>query len=313
MTDLRLGEGIHDIPDRDYLDDPAPEPSLNNSIAKVLVECSPRHAYAVHPRLGGVAGEDDDATEEMDAGKAAHAMFLRGEDAIEVIPFPSYQTKEAKRLRDEARAAGKIPLKLAKYESVVRIVNALEVFRQRTGAFTRGKPEQTLIWRESEGFWCRAKVDWLPDDPGAPLWDLKSTGGRATPRSWGRIAFDTGADMQAVHYARGAEIVRGEPPAGMCFVVVEQKPPHGIRVFRMTEAAREIGEAKCAEARERWFESVRTGRWSQYPDEIVDIEPPAWERMAWEYRTATGRGLRQVNERREADTAMLLQAGHFGG
>lgn len=312
---LRLGEGIHDISDSDYLADPAPEASLNNSIAKVLVECSPRHAYALHPRLGGVAGDDSDATDEMDAGHAAHAMFLRGEGAIEVIPFADYRTKEAKALRDVARAKGKIPLKVAKYESVLRIVEALEAFRQRTGAFTRGKPEQTLIWREEPGFWCRAKVDWLPDDPGAPLWDLKTTGGRATPRNWGRIAFDVGADMQAVHYARGAEIIRGEPPAGMCFAVVEQKPPHGIRVFRITEAGREIGEAKCAEGRERWLQSVRSGEWPLYADEIVDIEPPAWERMAWEYRTATGRGLshEQRAQRREAATGMLLQAGQFGG
>ena len=48
-----LDAGIHDIPPREYHADPCPAPSLSRSIAKLLVERSPAHAYAAHPRLGG--------------------------------------------------------------------------------------------------------------------------------------------------------------------------------------------------------------------------------------------------------------------
>ena len=88
-----------------------------------------------------------------------------------VIPYATYQSTQAKALRDEARKAGLIPLKTAKYQAAMRVVEALEKFRASTGAFTRGKAEQTLIWREGAE-WARCLVDWLPDDPGGPNYGI---------------------------------------------------------------------------------------------------------------------------------------------
>jgi hypothetical protein len=312
-----LSQGIHDIPDIEYHADPAPEPSLSRSIAKLLIETSPAHAFAGSPRLTGAAPTHE-ATDAMDIGSAAHRIFLHGQDDIAVIPFPTYQSKDAKAQREAARQAGLIPLKAADYEHALRIVDALEDFRVRTGAFTGGKPEQTLIWQDT-GHWGRCKVDWLPHEAGAPLWDLKTTAGFAVEKVWSRAAFEGAADMQAVHYARGAEIVRGEPPDGMLFCVVEQSAPYGIKVFSLSPAALEIGQAKCAEARARWVECLATREWPGYPPEIEVIEPPPWIMRQWEARTATGRALRHQPTRseraevREARIEKMLASGNFGG
>ena len=40
-----------DMPEADYHKDPSPTPSLSSSIAKLLVNESPYHAYRQHPRL----------------------------------------------------------------------------------------------------------------------------------------------------------------------------------------------------------------------------------------------------------------------
>jgi hypothetical protein len=319
---MLLDQGVHDIPDVDYHADPAREPSLSRSIAKALIQQSPLHARMMHPRLNPLLGTGSDASDEMDIGSAAHAMFLKGEDAIAVIPFASYASKEAKAQRDAARAEGRIPLKQHHYERAISIVNALVRFRDETGAFTLGKPERTLICQDTQ-HWSRIKVDWLPDDPAAPLWDLKTTAGIASAQKWTRAAFEAGADMQAAFYARVSEIVRGEPPAGMCFAVVEQDYPHGIRVFELGAEALEIGEAKCAEARRLWVECMASGVWPSYPTEIETVDAPPWEIRQWEYRTATRQAMLQHQqaqmqaERRDSArynaVDKILAAGNMGG
>jgi hypothetical protein len=292
-----------------YHSDPAPQPSLSRSIARVLIEASPAHAYAQHPRLGGSAptgpasGDDD-----MDIGSAAHCMFLEGQDRVAVIPFDSYRTNAAKELRDDALREGRIPLKSKQYATALNVTEALEEFRAKTGLFTAGKPEQTLVWDEGD-HWARARIDWLPDDPAAPLLDLKTTGGLATIAGWGRRCFEFGADLQTAMYPRGCEFLRGEAPEGMLFVVVETDPPYGIRVFELDPVALEVGRAKCAAARAVWFQCMRDG-WPNYPLITEPILPPPWVVRQWEETRIGGIG------RAVEDTAFIqrmIKQGNWGG
>lgn len=314
---MTLDEGIHFVRHDEYLADPAPEPSLNASTAKILIENSPQHAYAIHPRLGGGrALGDADVSEEADIGTAAHEMFLLGSDAVAVLDVDSFRTNAAKQARDEARAAGKLPLKKANHQAVLRIVDALEEFRGRTGAFTKGQPERAMIWRDGP-IWCRGKIDWLPDDPGAAPWDLKTTGGRATIDGFTRVAFDKRYEVQDAFYARGLELLRDEEPDLMRFCVVEQKPPYGIRVFGMSPAARELGQAEAAEARDLWTACIASGEWPTYPEVTEMLEPPLYKLRAWEYRMMSARPAaltwEQKNAVREGHAARFIQVGQFGG
>jgi hypothetical protein len=129
---ISLDAGVHDIPPAEYHADPAPSPSLSRSIAKLLVERSPAHAWAAHPRLGRRADAAGDSSDELDLGSAVHELFLRGSDAVAIIPFATYQSVQAKGLRDEARKSGLIPLKTAKYQAAIRVIEALEDFRARS-------------------------------------------------------------------------------------------------------------------------------------------------------------------------------------
>ena len=311
--------GIYAVSDAEYLADPVIEPSLNNTIAKLLIDTSPSHAYAAHPKLGGAgdAEAEDDSDERQRIGSAAHAMFLRGSQVAKLIPFDRYQSNAAKAARDEAIAAGLIPLKPKSHDKAMRVVEALERFRASTDAFSDGKPEQTLVWREDDT-WCRSKVDWLPDDPAAPLWDLKTTSGNASPRSWTRTAFELGADMQAAFYARGSENLRGEPPEGMLFCVVETELPCGIRVFGFSRLALDIAEDKLRVALDTWDQCRRHGEWPSYPLNTCWIDPLPWITRDWEeerYRRQQPerRGLQPISTATQAVVARMIQTGNLAG
>jgi hypothetical protein len=274
--------GIYTIPDDHYLADPVVQPSLNASTIKPLIQQSPRHAWASHPRLGGKYDEDRASSEAQDVGHVAHAMFLLGEDAVAVLNVTDFRTKAAQQARDEAIGAGKIPLKKERYQAVILITNELQRFRDRTGAFTDGRAEQSLIWQEPNKRWGRGKVDWLPNEPSAYLWDLKTTSGSAM--AWARTATDMGYDIQAAYYPRGCEILRGEPPAGMKFCVIETKPPFGIRVHEFSPAAIEGAQADCYQAVDLWDHCLTREVWPNYTDDTEWIDPPPWKVREREWR-----------------------------
>lgn len=300
--------GIYALSDPVYLADPVVVPSLNNTTSRLLL-ISPKHAWVSHPRLGGAPDAERDSTDAQDIGTVAHAMFLHGEDRVRVLNVSDFRTNKAKDMRDAAIAEGHIPLKLSSYEGVRRVVDELERFRQRTGAFTGGKPEQTLIWTEGKE-WGRCKVDWLPDEPSAYLWDLKTTSGLASANTFARSDF--GYDMQAAYYPRGSECVRGEPPEGMRFCCIETKPPFGIRVFQFTPAALDDANEEISEAIALWQRCRETDVWPAYPDDVEWIDIPPWKLKERAWQRHSGRG-RVRSEAEASAVKMMLDTGNLGG
>jgi hypothetical protein len=310
--------GIYSLSGPEYHADPVVVPSLSRSIALLLCDLSPAHAYAAHPRLGPGLDDDPDevviapdAREDRDAGSAAHSIFLRGENIIDLVPFNTYNTKAARELRDHALAAGRIPLKQSKYDDVMRLVEVLEKFRATTGFFTKGKPEQTLVWKVGD-VWCRAMVDWLPDDPSEPLLDLKTTGGRARSSAWTRSCFDKGYDLQSVLYCEGAAELRDGVVPSMQFIVAETKLPHGIRRFELSPPALEVGAERVNYARNLWERCTAANDWPTYPIEPEWIDAPIYVLREWDWRKQQ-QTWEQRNAIREASTQRIIDAKQYGG
>ena len=314
---LRLTEGIYALSAAEYHADPVVQPSFSRSLGLVLCDLSPAHAFASHPRLGhGLDDEEEvvtvaDAREDRDAGTAAHAIFLRGENTIDRIPFDTYATKAAKEMRDAALAAGRIPLKQNKYDDVMRLVEVLEKLRATTGYFTKGRAEQTLIWRVGP-VWCRCMVDWLPDDPSEPLLDLKTTGSRARSSAWSRSCFDKGYDMQSVLYCEGAAELREGVVSSMQFVVCETKPPFGIKRFELSPTALEVGIERVNYARNKWAHCLSENDWPSYPMEPEWVDAPIYVLREWDWRKQQ-LTWEQRNATREASTQRIIDAGQMGG
>jgi hypothetical protein len=270
-----------------YHADPCVEPSLSASVAKILLDETPAHARLAHPKLNPQHEEDDDP--KFDAGKVLHSLFLEGDDRMAVCTALSpstgtavvaWQTKEAKQFREEARGRGLVPV-LAHQHNALR--RGLATLRKRTyelddkpAPFTAGKPEQTLVWQEDNGIWCRARLDWLHDDY-TVIDDLKivaSANPGSAPGQFGRNVENLGHYIQEAFYRRGLKTLTGSD-ATFRFIGFELDGP-GIACTSLSAAYRAIGESAVSRAIALWGDCLSRNDWPGYPRWRVEIEPPAW-------------------------------------
>ena len=251
-------------------------PSLSASLIHTLLSCSPAHARAQHPKLNPALERDDAA--HYDIGMVVHALLLQGEDVAEVIDAPDWRTKAAKEARDEARAAGLVPLLAHQHENVRSIVAAareqLEVFDAAPGLLVDGKPEQTIVWEEN-GVLCRSRLDWLHDDHTA-IDDVKTTSRSANPDGWSRSLFNFGGDVQAALYLRGAKAVTGVD-AVFRWAVVETTYPYALSVLTPGPDVLALADAKVDTAIRVWRDCLERNHWPGYPTRVCTVELPPWE------------------------------------
>lgn len=271
--------GLYQIDAEAYHADPCVEPSLSHSVAKVLLTQSPGHAWAQHPRLNPNHRRTE--KKEFDLGNALHALFLEGEDRMHLVDVDDWRTNASKEERDKAYAAGEIPVNRKQHQDVLmglerlrKQVDRLEVSRP---AFKLGLPEQTLIWQEPNGVWCRVRPDWLHADH-LCIDDLKiaasSHPGNA-PGQFGRAVFALGHDIQSALYRRGARAVLGVDPI-FRFIAFELRGRE-ITISQLDPAAAALADAKVERAIALWGACLQSGHWPGYPKHEVLIEAPAWE------------------------------------
>lgn len=280
--------GVYDIPAEEYHADPVETPSLSASIARVLLDRSPLHAWTRHPRLN--PDFEEERKDIFDLGSAAHNMVLRQNywrEEIEVVDAADWRTKAAREARDTARAAGRYPLLTDQYERLDKMVRVLEQHPQASRAFTDGEPERSLVWQDEEtGVWCRARPDWKPADPATPWPDYKTTGD-AKPETWDRrFLLDHGGLLRAAFYQEGIRQVCGVENATLCYVVQEIDAPYPItvRVFPNGGAEHVIARAMVRKAVHTWAECLRTGAWPTYDlTGVLGLGEWARQRLHTEY------------------------------
>lgn len=272
-----------DLTSDEYHADPAPEPSLNSTTARLLLAKTPAHAKAQHPRLSDVPIEPR-SSDAMDMGTAVHQLLLK-DDRVEVADFPDYRKGEARLWRDEMRAQGRVPMLTHQWERAQAIADAI---RERIPGldqptpFTAGTPEATLTWNDTGGAWCRARLDWLRDDL-TVVDDLKVTSRTADPRVWERQLFSLGYDVQAALYVRGVLNLYDVMPR-FRWVVVETTPPYAASVVELSEQAMFAASVKVETALSIWNECMRSGEWPAYDTSAYVAEVPGWQRAredAW--------------------------------
>ena len=155
--------GIYTIRHDEYHADCCPTPSLSSSrgqgaAASVAGPCGIAAPEAEQQlRQRGVAGST--------LGTIAHALLLEDDSSrLITIEADDWRTKAAKEARDEARAAGKIPILTKQAAHLLKMVGtARDFLRSSEVGDMTFQPEQTLAWQEGTT-WCRARPDWLSAD-----------------------------------------------------------------------------------------------------------------------------------------------------
>jgi len=263
--------GIYDIGEDEYHADPCPTPSLSNSIAVTMIDQSPIHAWAKHPKLNPNYEAEERGI--FDTGSAAHALVIEGVDRIEVIDAKDWKTKAAKEARDAARDNGKIPMLPDGAKDVRAMAEAfyLQVngIPEIAAAIKSFKGEQTVLWQEGE-VWCRCRPDILPDD-GPIVLDYKTTT-NAHPSIWSASRLYEGPDMQDAFYTRGLKAV-GRDFEKMVFIVQETKFPYALSAVAVSPEGRDSAAARVSRSIRMWQRCLSRNDWPGYPSMIFHGDP----------------------------------------
>lgn len=266
--------------DEYHADQVADQPSLSSSIARILIDKTPLHAWAAHPKLGAQASKDTDAT---NTGTILHSLILEDDTlTIRIIDADDWRTKDARAHRDAARADGCIPVRAKDWRAIRDTADAItariRAHDAKPALFTNGRAEQTIVWDEG-GVTCRARLDWLRDDH-ATIDDLKTTKMSVHPNALARTVFTYGYDVQAAFYLRGLKALTGKT-ADFRFVFAEIDPPNAITVINLSPAALALANEKVQWAIDTWRECLRTNTWPGYPQRVATLDPPAWAEAQW--------------------------------
>lgn len=276
------------MPNDVYHRDPWHDGSVSNSDAKLLLDAPALYRYHKdNPRTWG--------SRQMNLGSAAHTRVLGEGDELVKIPAAEYRTNESKRLRDEALAAGKIPLlgvrkyddRPCEWDVVDEMAKVLEQDPLAPKLFAKGRAEVSAFWIDPEtGVPRRCRFDWLPDPvPGQRLIvpDFKSTEKSVSPGSFSRSADDYGYDMQDFTYSSGLAALGVDVDAAFVFVVQSVKAPYLVAVHQLDDEARELGHQRTLRALRRYQYATETGDWFGYAGEVHDVSLPGWAYKAEEF------------------------------
>lgn len=275
--------GVYLIPPARYHADPVVRPSLNHSVLRLILDKSPLHARAEHPRLNP-AHEAKDPTSAMIAGTVLHRLILGRGDEIAVIAADSYRTNAARELRDAALARGATPILADDYADLQTCADAvvaqLRDDPEAATFFAPGRSEAIAIWRTGP-VWCRAMIDRLPNEAGAPIWDIKSTDKSARPADWERSLARQYA-TQAAFYRLGAGTALQRPVGEMRFIVFERSPPYALSIVACGDTLIEAAEAEIMKAIKTWAVCTLTGEWPGYGKGVHRVEAPVHTLMKQE-------------------------------
>lgn len=276
-----------DIAVTDYFADPCPEPSLTQSIAKILIAQTPLHAKMSHPRLTP-PGDDDEAEKYVKAqaiGNAAHLTMIGRGKTLEIIAADNFTTKAAREKRDEASAAGKTPILekhyLVAHQMTVAARLQLDQIDGCETAFKEGDGEIVAACNDN-GLWLRTMIDWLSSDK-REIWDYKTTGQSASPYVVGKKMVDDGWDVQAAMIEHTLDAIDPENAGRrkFRFVCQENDPPFALTVSELTEGPMTMGRKKLQYAINAWRECMTSGIWPAYPPRILRPEYPSWQETSW--------------------------------
>lgn len=282
-----------DVPEADYYADPCPQPSLTQSIAKVLIEHSALHARAEHPRFADADEANDDAEKYVAAqaiGNAAHKALLGRGKEIAVEEFANWQSNKAKDAKAAALAAGKTPILtkhmntahamvLAARLQIIEHANALNEPALHQ-AFKEGSGE-VVAAALVDGLWMRSLIDWMVNP--RLLFDFKSTGMSVAPHAIENLMSNAGWPIQAATQETILDVIdpEGRGRRRFFFIAQENWKPYALTVHELPEDTLTMGRKMLAHAEVMWRDALLNNNWTGYPVAIQRPRYPGYVETRW--------------------------------
>lgn len=223
-------------------------------------------------------------SDTFDFGKAAHRQVLGAGDEIEIVDADDWRTKAARDQRDEARAAGRIPVLAKDAEVVSAMAEQIKAHPLASRLFSNGQPEQAILWHDKTNPKVKrgTLLDWLPNRVEGRrliLSDYKTTSGWADPDEWVRKAGDYGYHSQAAWnidavLALYPDLI--EEDIAFLNVVQMKNPPYLVSVPQLQPDDIDAGREQNARAIAIFHECMTTEQWPGYPAEVAQVTLPPW-------------------------------------
>jgi hypothetical protein len=216
----------------------------------------------------------------FDLGNAAHREVLGNGPELVLIDAELWNTKAIKQDVADVRAEGGVPLKRGEYDAVLGMADAIRRHPVASVLFDpeRGRPEQSVFWRDRSGVMRRARFDWLPDPrEGRLIIPDYKTCRSAEPSALARAVDEYGYHQQADWYRAAARAAGlGGDDTAFVFVCQEKTAPYLVTVVELDAMSLRIGAAKNRRAIETFARCTETGHWPGYSDAIEYVSLPVW-------------------------------------
>jgi hypothetical protein len=259
---------VDGMPHNEYLNHPA----LSVSGMKMLLPpgCPALFRYYQdHPRPSKRA---------YDFGHVVHSLVL--DDGPQIVPIDAddWRTKDARAQRDEAYAAGQVPILAHEYTEAETCAASVKAHPLAGSLLRQGEAEKSLFWEDKEtGVRLRGRLDWLTTRPGGRVIavDLK-TAANADNDSFSKTAAAYGYHRQAVHYLEALMACGIADDPSFVFVVVEKEPPYLVNVIQLDADAERIGRQQIRQAINTYKQCIDTNTWPGYSSGVELVGLPVY-------------------------------------
>jgi len=225
-----------------------------------------------------------EATAEMAVGSGLHVSILEpARFAQEFYIAPSYDGRTT-----EGQAIAAACEELAAGRTIIRIRSGDQVDADDMSGMAReiwqhpgsrkllslpGQCEVSALWKDPvTGLLCKGRFDKLLALKPPTILELKSDRDTSL-RGFAKNARKLYYSAQAAYYLWGHEILTGQK-AGHVFVAVENKPPHAVATYMLSDADMQWGTSQFRAWLDRYADCVKSGKWPGYSEqiEILDLD-----------------------------------------
>lgn len=301
---------VEKMPAETYHADPSSSPSLSSTLARLLLNQSPLHAWTAHPKLNPNWQPEEKKT--FDMGRAAHTAVLGVGEPYVAYPTEilasngAASTKAAKEWAQAQRDAGRTPLKAEDVDAIGRMVDRVRDRLHEAQILLDTDRSEISAFADIAGCICRAMIDNAPEDPSLPLYDFKTTTD-ASPHHCTRAVMNYGYDVQAAHYLETWKAATGEDRK-FRFIFQEKTEPFEVCVVELGSDTLTMARKKIARAREIWRHCVESDHWPGYPAGVHLVDLPEFFHERWLERESQEADYRQRTGHDILDQARRWQA-----
>ncbi len=229
------------------------------------------------------------STPAQTLGTAVHLALLEPQRMVDGLvgdPYGASRSKEALAWRAEQAAAGRLAIAMGEdtdpwspspWTALWAAVDAVDCHPMAKALLGTGRAEVSGYWTDPEtGVLCRLRADWL-DEAHQIVVDVKTTKD-AGMDAFARSAVEYRYHVQAAYYWDGLAAC-GWAPTAFIWICVETAPPYGVALYSAKEEDLELGRLLYRQDLRTYHECLRDDRWPAYPEEIRELELPAWARV----------------------------------